>query len=242
MIEKILPAGVSCAEARADVVGAVLLPAEAAMVATALDERRREFTTGRACARTALSGLGLPDVPILADAHGAPRWPAGVVGSITHCAGYRCAAVARTTDIRAIGVDAEPNEQLPGDVLDAICGADERARLQGLAAGLPGICWDRLLFSAKESVYKAWYPVTGRRIGFEDADVTISALDGRFCARLRPAASAGRDPLTALTGRWRVCGGLILTAIAEPAGRGYGATASSIPMRDDRLVSETLGH
>ncbi len=215
MIETILPAGVSCGEAREDLLDADLFPAEAAMVARALDRRRREFTTGRACARTALSGLGLPGVPILADSRGAPQWPTGVVGSITHCTGYRGAAVARTTAIRAVGVDAEPNEPLPGDVLDAICTADERARLPGLAAERPGICWDRLLFSAKESAFKAWYPITHRRLGLVCADVTIAA-DGKFRARLWPAASALRNPLASLTGRWQVCDALILTAIAEP--------------------------
>jgi 4'-phosphopantetheinyl transferase EntD len=38
----------------------------------------------------------------------------------------------------------------------------ERAMLRDLAATAPGPCWDRLLFSAKESVYKAWFPPAGR--------------------------------------------------------------------------------
>jgi 4'-phosphopantetheinyl transferase EntD len=217
MIEQILPASVSCAEARADLLGAALFPAEAAMVAGALDIRRREFTTGRVCARAALSGLGLPSAPILGDVRGAPQWPAGVVGSITHCAGYRAAAVARSCEVRAIGIDAEPNEPLPDDVLDAICGADELARLPDLATALPGVCWDRLMFSAKESAYKAWYPVTGRWFGVKDTDVAINPRDGGFCARLRPAGPADAVLTASLTGRWLCSGGLLLTAVAEPS-------------------------
>ena len=67
----------------------------------------------------------------------------------------------------------------------------------------PGTCWDRLLFSAKESVYKAWFPLTRRWLGFEEADITIDPADGTFTARLLvPAPVAGGSPLTGFTGRW----------------------------------------
>ena len=39
----------------------------------------------------------------------------------------------------------------------------KRARLAALADALPGVAWDRLLFSAKESVYKAWAPIDRHR-------------------------------------------------------------------------------
>jgi enterobactin synthetase component D / holo-[acyl-carrier protein] synthase len=230
MIEEILPAAASCHESFTDPPGALLLPEEQVLVARAVAKRRREFTTGRNCARSALSGLGVPPVPILAGERGMPLWPPGIVGSITHCAGYRAAAVARAGDVAAIGLDAEPNDALPQGVLDAIAVAGECARLRRLAAGPPGICWDRLLFSAKESVYKAWFPLTRRWLGFRDADVTIDER-GTFSARLLvPPGSVTGSQLAGFAGRWLVREGLILTAVAvhpqvpgHGAGRGPGA-------------------
>ncbi|MEU2758298.1 MULTISPECIES: 4'-phosphopantetheinyl transferase family protein [Streptomyces] len=63
-----------------------LYPQEARIVERAVALRKREFATTRRCAREALARLGLPPVPILSDRHGAPRWPEGVLGSLTHCA------------------------------------------------------------------------------------------------------------------------------------------------------------
>lgn len=175
---------------------------EAAAVAGAGAERRREFGTVRWCARTALRQLGVPAVPILPDGDRAPRWPVGVVGSMTHCAGYRAAVVARSGELSGVGIDAEPHAALPPDVLDFVLRGEERARLAELADADPGLHWDRLVFCAKEAVYKAWFPLTGRWLEFEDVSITVR-LDGTFAARLR-----GAD----LSGRWKVDRGLILAA------------------------------
>jgi 4'-phosphopantetheinyl transferase EntD len=211
VIEEIVPATVACAEAFDDPPDAELFPQEAALITTASDKRRREFTTGRACARTALGRLGVPAQPILIAERGAPRWPPGIVGSITHCDGYRAAAVARARDIAAVGLDAEPDAALPDGVLDVVSLPAERARLAALAALAPGVCWDRLLFSAKESVYKAWFPLSGQWLDFEEADVTIGP-DGTFTARLLTAG-----PVDCYAGRWLAAGGLLLTTVTVPA-------------------------
>jgi 4'-phosphopantetheinyl transferase EntD len=219
VIEKILPAAIASADAFADPSDALLFPEEEELVAGAVEKRRREFATARDCARRALGSLGVAPGPILRGERGAPQWPAGIVGSITHCAGYRAAAVAYDRDILTIGLDAEPDEPLPDSVLDLVSLPDERARLNELAA-VPGTCWDRLLFSAKESVYKAWFPVTGRWLGFEDVDITINALECLFEARLTiPAPTVGGSALAGFTGRWLACDGLVVTAIALGAGR-----------------------
>jgi 4'-phosphopantetheinyl transferase EntD len=214
VIDEILPAVVACAEAFGDPPDAVLFPDEEALLARAVDKRRREFTTGRHCARRALGALGVAPVPILPGEAGAPQWPSGVVGSITHCSGYRAAAVASARDVTTIGLDAEPDQPLPDDVLKLISLPGERALLRDLAAAAPGTSWDRLLFSAKESVYKAWFPLARRWLGFEDADITISATDGTFEARLRVVAPViGGSPLASFSGRWLARDGLILTAV-----------------------------
>src|SRR5258708_36276243 len=120
MINTILPATARSAEAFPDRADETPFPEEMAMVANAVDKRRREFATGRACAREALRELGIAPGPILAGERGMPRWPPGVVGSITHCAGYRAAAVAGSGDLMAIGIDAEPDAPLPDGVLDVV--------------------------------------------------------------------------------------------------------------------------
>jgi 4'-phosphopantetheinyl transferase EntD len=218
MIEQILPPEVASAEAFDDAGAAALFPEEQAVIARAVAKRRGEFGTGRACARAALAKLGLPPAAILPGARGAPQWPAGVAGSITHCAGYRAAAVARVRDVVSLGLDAEPNEVLPDGVLDHISLAREREWLPGLAAAAPGVSWDRLLFCAKESVYKAWFPLTGRWLGFEQAEITVEPEAGTFSAELlEPGPVLGGRPLTGFTGRWLARDGLLLTAIAVPA-------------------------
>jgi enterobactin synthetase component D / holo-[acyl-carrier protein] synthase len=218
MIDGIFPPTVASAETFEDLPYAKLFPEEETAVARAVEKRRREFATARTCARVALDGIGVPAGAIGRGAKGEPEWPAGVVGSITHCDGYRAVAVARAADMVTVGVDAEPNQPVPDGVLDIVASDEEQARLRDLAAVAPGVCWDRLLFSAKESVYKAWFPLARRWLGFEEADLVADPAAGTFAARLLvPGPTVDGRPLTGFTGRWLVERGLILTAIALPA-------------------------
>ncbi|MEA2352703.1 MAG: hypothetical protein QOJ14_1117 [Thermoleophilaceae bacterium] len=219
MIEDILPAAVASADAFEDSEEAFLFPEEEAIVARAVESRRRAFATARACARRALGALGLAPVAIPRSEGRAPLWPDGVVGSITHCDGYRAAAVARAREVTALGIDAEPNAPLRDGVLRLVASAEERARLADLAAADPAIAWDRLLFSAKESTYKAWFPLARRRLGFEDAELTIDAESGTFGIRLLvPGPVVDGSEIRGFDGRWLVREGLVVTAIAAPSG------------------------
>ncbi|MBZ6475557.1 4'-phosphopantetheinyl transferase family protein [Streptomyces griseocarneus] len=222
MIGALLPAAVESVESFHDPVDLpALFPEEEALLAKAVDKRRREFTTVRACARTALGRLGHAPSPILPGQRGAPRWPTGVIGSMTHCEGYRAAAVAHARDVMTIGLDAEPHEPLPNAGVRAlVTRPEEREQLARLAARQPGVCWDRLVFSAKESVYKAWFPLTGLWLDFEDAVVEVDPGAETFTARLldpAPLLAATGNRLAGFSGRWRVRDGLIVTAIAVPA-------------------------
>lgn len=214
MLAEILPPTAVAVESRCDLTDAPLFAEEVAALGRAVEKRRREFITARACARRALAGLGLPPMPIPSGARGEPQWPAGVVGSITHCEGYRACAVGRTEELAAIGIDAEPNLALPDGVLADIARAEELPRLRELASAAPTVHWDRLLFSAKESVYKVWFPLVGSWLGFEDATLTFDLHERAFSARLlvpRPALAS--VSLEVLRGRWLVSNGLLLTAI-----------------------------
>jgi 4'-phosphopantetheinyl transferase EntD len=203
------------AEVYSDPPGLAPLPEEEPLIARSVDTRRNEFITARYCARIALGELGYPPVPILKGDKGEPCWPDGVVGSLTHCTGYRGAVVGRRTEVRSVGVDAEPHDVLPQGVFDAISLPAERREMAALPSGFH---WDRILFCAKEATYKAWYPLTKRWLGFEDAHITFD-VDGAggaggFLSRIviDPGALSG-PPLTVLTGRWTVTDGLVLTAI-----------------------------
>lgn len=81
----------------------------------------------------------------------------------------------RVLDAGAIlGIDAEPHAPLPDGVLDHTSIEAER---EVLATRDTELHWDRLLFCAKEATYKAWFPITQRWLGFEDAHITFERDD-----------------------------------------------------------------
>ena len=160
--------------------------------------RRAEYAAVRECARTALRRLGLADAAVPAGPDRAPVWPAGIVGSMTHVDGYRAAAVGRAETWAGIGIDAEVHAPLPPGVATLVMSQDERA---ALARTDPALCLDRVLFSAKESVYKVWYPVTRSWLGFEDVDVRLG--DGTFVARIGRHRARDRRAARSVGGRRR---------------------------------------
>lgn len=217
LMKVVLPGrdGLVFAELYDDPADLVALPEEEPLIERSVAKRRNEFITVRHCARLAMEELGVPPAPILKGEKGEPQWPSGVVGSLTHCQGYRGAVVGRATVVRSVGIDAEPHDVLPDKVLEAISLPRERHEIAALPGGLH---WDRILFCAKEATYKAWFPLTQRWLGFEDAHITFEVdsggAAGTFVSRILidPAARSG-PPLEELTGRWAVAGGLALTAI-----------------------------
>ncbi|MFD7234714.1 4'-phosphopantetheinyl transferase [Streptomyces syringium] len=224
MLEGLLP-DVILVELFADPPGVHLYPQEADIVARAVDKRRREFATVRLCARTALAGLGIPPGPIPRGTRGAPVWPEGIVGSMTHCDGYRAAAVARNTAVASVGIDAEPHAPLPAGVEKLVALPEERRTLDRLSTSHPAVAWDRLLFSAKESTYKTWFPLTGQWLDFGDCVITPDPEDGTFnCSLNVPGPVVGGRRIDRFTGHWRtvVRDGVayVATAIMVPAPHG----------------------
>ncbi|MBL1086022.1 4'-phosphopantetheinyl transferase superfamily protein [Streptomyces actinomycinicus] len=224
MIEELLPASVVAVEAHADdpLWDAPLYPAEEALVARAVAKRRREFAAVRGCARRAMEKLGVPPQAVVSGERGAPTWPDGILGSMTHCDGYGAAALVRAGDLASLGIDAEPHGQLPEGVGATVFLPAEIARLDRLAAQWPAVHWDRILFSAKESVYKAWFPLTRKWLDFSEADITLhAASDGRphgtLQARLLvPGPVVGGHQLQDFEGRWIVRDGVAATSVVVP--------------------------
>ncbi|HEY4027252.1 MAG TPA: 4'-phosphopantetheinyl transferase superfamily protein [Candidatus Dormibacteraeota bacterium] len=213
MIGDLLPATVVTVEAAEADWTARLLPEEEPLVARAVEKRRREFTAGRTAGRRALARLGWPDFAIVAGPRREPVWPPGLVGSITHCRGYCAAAVARTSDVRSVGIDAELRAPLPDGVTAMICTEAEQRQV----GALPGDHWPALLFSAKESIYKAWYPLARRWLDYKDADLTIDAGRGTFSARILLPVEPGIFPLNPLEGRFAISDERVFTAVVIAA-------------------------
>jgi 4'-phosphopantetheinyl transferase EntD len=216
VIERVLPPGVATAWITGDP-DVTLFPEEAALIEGAVPSRRREFATGRHCARLALARLDVPATAITTGDRGQPLWPNGIVGSITHCAGYRAAAAARRDRLRAVGIDAEPHRPLPTEVTDMVLLPEEQADLARLAAADPAVHWPAIAFSAKESLYKAWFTLTERWLGFHDARLRFdSALyhGGSFTAEIGIAAHTIEGTrVPPFAGNWHTDGSVIVTAV-----------------------------
>jgi 4'-phosphopantetheinyl transferase EntD len=209
----VLPAGAVAVDVSgADTGLDPLLPAEDAALGRVGPARRRDFTAGRHCARRALAALGFPPAPLLPGPDREPRWPDGVAGSIAHCPGYAVAVAGHRRSLRTVGVDAEPHAPLPTGVLAKVTSPAEREHLAALP---PGRHWDRILFCAKETVYKAWYPLTRRWLGFDDATVAFDPATATFAATILVPA-----PVGGFAGRFAVHGGLVVTTIAESLPKG----------------------
>lgn len=184
-----------------------LYPEEAALVANAVQGRRTEYATTRACARQALARLGYAPVPIPTGPGGAPVWPAGVVGSLTHCKGLRAAAVASREHARSIGIDIERHAALPDYLTDLVTTERERLAFPSGARELP---WLSLAFSAKEAAFKAWFPLTQLYLECHNIDVRFTEAGtfiAQICAVTRPPAEIRAR------GRWAVVGDYAVTAV-----------------------------
>ena len=214
MLETILPADVESEERFGESPNDRLFPEEQAIVAHAVEARQREYAAVRSCARVCLGRLGYPRVPILPGLGGAPTWPAGVQGSMTHCTGYAAAAIGRLPRISAIGIDAEPDAPLSDGVVDLVATAAEQQRLAVTEPEPDSPNWDRLLFSAKEAVYKAWFPLVGEWLDHQEAEIHFHPQEASFTALLsRDGLIVNGRQVHRLHGRWIRERGILLTAV-----------------------------
>jgi len=181
-------------------------------MAGAVEKRLREFTAGRSCARRVLTQLGWPDFPIVTGTSREPVWPTGITGSITHCHGYCAAAAARTTEVLSLGIDAELLSSYPENVAAMISSEAERRQAESLLQSN----WIGLVFSAKESTYKAWHPLTKCWLDHRDVELIFDMEHSTFTARIDLAPGDDAPFLSSLRGRFAVSGKRIFTAVVVP--------------------------
>lgn len=198
-----LPAGAAVAARDPRAASPALWPGEELRATPA---RLAEFAAGRAAARCAMAILGHPPVAIPMQPDRAPLWPPGLAGSISHSATACLAAILPAPAL--IGIDLEPATGLRADLWPEILRPEEQAYLRGRAGAGP---LATLIFSAKEAVYKAQYPVSGTLFGYEVIRITLQ--QDRFAATFT-ADIPGFPGGTTLHGRHCLTQGHFLTVVA----------------------------
>ena len=158
----------------------------------AVPKRQAEFLAGRYCAARALSAAGCESTEVLSGENRVPAWPANTIGSISHTAGRAMAVASLNERCVGLGIDCETliRPDVAKRVYDTIAIAADNDLLHQTD-------WSRewfltLVFSAKESLYKALYPTVGQFFGFDSAKL-LGLQNGEFTIALT------RD----LNHRWR---------------------------------------
>lgn len=152
--------------------GEGLFEEETGAIAKAVLSRRQQYTAARCLARRALAGLGLPPCPLLNDGRRAPIWPPGIVGSITHTQTWCAVAVARASEVSALGIDVEVARPLEPALWERVCRPGERDFLLASPQAQRGLL-AKAIFSAKESAYKALYPAIREFLDFQGMSITL---------------------------------------------------------------------
>lgn len=188
-------------------------PAERALIAMRPPGRRREFYAGRRAAHLALEALGADGTAVTAGRRGAPSWPDGVVGSISHAGGLAVAAVAWASAAWGLGIDVETlGPAFTPDVERlVICDGDEMLPQDPPHRWAP--YWPNIAFSAKESVFKCLFPKTGWQLEFNDVAVSIDLEAGRYTAAVDDRFQVPGLDLTNLGGSFAISDGYLFTSV-----------------------------
>ena len=199
------------------------LPQELALIAMPLElaravpRRQAQFRAGRYCAMKALEAIDrrFAGHDVRRAASGAPVWPDGVTGSITHTDDFAAAAVAPSVDTASLGIDTERimSSAQAAQVADLV--ASEREVAEVCRAGLSRLEAVTLAFSAKESIFKCLHPITGRYFDFRDVRIdSVDAHGKTFTARLVQTLSPSFRAESTLQGGFEIEAPWVHTGIA----------------------------
>ena len=177
-------------------------------------KRRAEFSLGRYCARRALSKFELESVPILRNTESRePYWPKSVRGSITHSEGFAAAAVGLAKDVSGIGIDLESLSRVVDfNIRRHVCVEKEREFMESLTAEQANR-YLRIIFSAKESIFKCFFPISQTYLSFQDAAIIIDEKKFEFSFVLSKACSGITSAGFQHSGRFLIKDDLLLTSV-----------------------------
>jgi len=177
-------------------------------------KRRAEFSLGRYCARRALSKFELESVPILRNTENrGPYWPKSVRGSITHSEGFAAAAVGLAKDVSGIGIDLESLSRVVDfNIRRHVCVDKEREFLESLPTEQANR-YLRIIFSAKESIFKCFFPISQTYLYFQDAEIIIDENNSEFSFSLSKACTGITSAGFQHYGRFSIMDDLLLTSI-----------------------------
>ena len=136
--------------------------------------RKEHYRSGRICAGEVLSKLGTLGQPVLRDPQTRePLWPEGISGAITHSGKWAAAAAGKTSDVSGIGIDLEDLErQVDSRISRHVCIPEEQKWLQECGEDFLDKNL-KIIFSAKESIFKAFFPYTRTYLHFHDARILM---------------------------------------------------------------------
>lgn len=172
--------GVEVEVAPSKLVTGQLFSEEREYVARAVPKRQNEFSTARVCARRALSRLGVRPCCLVPNPDRSPRWPRGIVGSISHTNNWCAVAVTDSVHITGLGLDIEQSRALQPELESLICTDIERQWLDRQEEAQRGHL-RTIFFSAKEAIYKCQYTSTQTTLDFKDVTLDIDLLRHTFC-------------------------------------------------------------
>lgn len=155
--------------------------------------RKLTYTLGRGCAHCILEKYGYNNFPILKDISGAPVFPETLTGSISHTNNWAVAAMAKNDIVKGIGIDIEDlSRKVNPGIKRIIATPDEKKTIEDLPKNQQDKCI-KIIFSAKESIYKCVYSISGVPLKFQDLSIKFIDKPGMFswylsveCKNLQP--------------------------------------------------------
>ena len=181
---------------------ASLLPPEQKEATQFKGRRSDHFSSGRYAARCAQIDLGLTPSPIGKDGR-VPIWPRGLVGAISHDSMYAGAMVSN--GFRGVGIDFEKSDRVQEKLFKKLFSSSEIENIRDLPNGAATI-----MFSAKESIYKAIYPILRRYVGFHEVEIKLD-----WEAKTFDVQYVGKEMTQVMVltrgGCWAISGGHVLT-------------------------------
>jgi len=193
----------------------LLLPEEQAIAESFGSQKRRaEFTLGRIYAHRVLSRFSLESEPILRNPETRePCWPDSVWGSITHSAGFVAVAVGLKKEIRGVGIDMESlSRSVDFNIRRHVCVDSELEWLESLPTKQANRAL-RIIFSAKESIFKCLYPGTKTYLTFKDAEVSLNETEKNFSFNIFKSCPVGIHQGFKHHGRYSEIDKMLLTSV-----------------------------